>query len=440
MRLSLLALVSVVPAWDGVIYVRAAAQLAAGEGYTLRILHEANRALPTAFYPVGFPAVLAAVRLLGGGLWADRLLQIFACTALVPISYLFARRFRSRRAGRAAAWAAALWPGGVFLSATWLAEPVFALGVALSLLPLAYAHRRLRFHALALAALGLGLIAYLRASSLPMGFLLGALLGFSWFARSGSRSPARGVARRTAAALALGAAVVAIACVPLAPWAYRNARLLGAPVLVSTNGGVNLLLGTRGDGGFAPVGADEECKSAPMREIERDRCYSKRALQVIESAPVSWLGRGLLKLVHTFGHESAPAQCFAEGLSGGSAQSREAWKLWALGLSRLGWTLLLAAAMAGATTIYKQGSPIARAILFAPVVALAGLHVLYLGGDRYHPAVAPMVLALAGIAYAELTRRRTGSAATATSASDTNAPDRLDGSSRERLRSTQERA
>src|SRR6201999_3615689 len=131
-RALLLFCVSVAPSWDGVIYVRAAQQLAAGEGYTLRILSETNAPLPTAFYPVGFPAVLAGVRLLGGGLRADRWLQVAASSALVPLAYFFARRARHRRAGRAAAWAAALWPAGIFLSSTWLAEPVFALGVGLS--------------------------------------------------------------------------------------------------------------------------------------------------------------------------------------------------------------------------------------------------------------------------------------------------------------------
>ena len=413
LRLSLLALVAVVPAWDGVIYVRAAQQLAAGQGYTLRILDETNRALPTAFYPVGFPALLAAVRLAGGSLLADRLLQIGACSALVPVAYLLARRSRHRRAGRAAAWAAALWPGGVFLSATWLAEPIFALGIGLALLPLAYAHRRHRYLALFVAALGLGLTAYVRASSLPMAALLGAMVGYAWFARFGPRL-------RVVAALALGLAVTAAACVPLIPWALRNERVLGAPVLVSTNGGVNLLLGTRGDGGFAPIDADEECKTAPLREVERDRCYAQQAKTVIRQAPIDWLARSLLKLVHTYGHESATAQCFGEGVVGSEA-TRETWKLLALGLSRLGWLVLLCAAIAGGSSMLKRGTPICRAVLLAPIAALAALHMVYLGGDRYHPAVAPMVLALAGIAFAELRKKR----AAVTSGSDTQGSDRL---------------
>jgi 4-amino-4-deoxy-L-arabinose transferase-like glycosyltransferase len=395
LRLALL-LVPASPSWDGVIYVRAAQQLAAGAGYTLRILNEANSATPTAFYPVGFPAVLAGLRLLGGGLLADRFMQVFASSALVPLAYLFARRADSRRAGAAAAWASALWPAGILLSSTWLAEPVFALGVGLALLPLAYARRRQRFAALLIAALGLGVLAYLRSSSLPMATLLGLGLGFSWLQQ-------RPLWRRLLGAAVLGALLTAVACIPLAPWAYRNARRLGAPVLVSTNGGVNLLLGTRGDGGFSSIAPDEPCKTSPLREVERDRCYQRRAIDVIASDPLTWAARGLLKLVHTYGHESAPAQCFGEGLQLPAATATSV-RLWALGLSRLGGLLLLVAAGAGASIVARRAAPTAQAVLFAPILALAALHAVYLGGDRYHAAVAPMLLALAGVGLARWRR------------------------------------
>ncbi|MEY4508830.1 MAG: hypothetical protein RLZZ450_952 [Pseudomonadota bacterium] len=396
LRCALLA-VPAVPSWDGVIYVRAAEQLAAGMGYTLRILSEANKAAPTAFYPVGFPAVLAAVRWLGGSLLADRWLQVLASVGIVPIAYLFARRAYARSAGRAAAWATALWPGGIFLSATWLAEPLFALGVGLALLPLSYARRRQRPGALVIAALGLGTVAYLRSSSLPMATLLGAALGFFWWQRLA-------LPRRALAAGALAVALTALACAPLAPWAWRNQRLLGAPVLVSTNGGVNLLLGARGDGSFATIAPDEECKTSPLREVARDTCYQRRAVALIADEPLTWLARGVLKLVHTFGHESAAAQCFGEGLML-PADRANAWRLWALGLCRLSWLALLIAAGAGASVVVRRSGGTLKAILFTPVLAIAGLHSVYLGGDRYHAAVAPMLMALAGIGFAVWRKR-----------------------------------
>ena len=39
-------------------------------------------------------------------------------------------------------------------------------------------------------------------------------------------------------------------------------------------------------------------------------------------------------------------------------------------------------------------------VVLAPILALALIHFVYIGGDRYHVAVAPMILALAGVALA----------------------------------------
>jgi hypothetical protein len=49
-----------------------------------------------------------------------------------------------------------------------------------------------------------------------------------------------------------------------------------------------------------------------------------------------------------------------------------------------------------------------RGVLLTPIAALAGLHMVYLGGDRYHAAVAPMLMALAGIALARRRDRAPG--------------------------------
>ena len=82
----LLLLVPVAPAWDGTIYERGGVQIAAGEGYTVRIFDPNSKPHATAFYPVGYPAVVAAIRRIGGGRFADRIFQSSATLLLVPIS------------------------------------------------------------------------------------------------------------------------------------------------------------------------------------------------------------------------------------------------------------------------------------------------------------------------------------------------------------------
>jgi 4-amino-4-deoxy-L-arabinose transferase-like glycosyltransferase len=394
LRLTTALLWPLVPSWDGAIYARAAAQLARGEGYTQRILG-LDRATPTAFYPVGYPAMLSAVRRLGGDLRSDLVLQSAIGTSLVPVAYVLARRTAGRRAGQMSAWVAALWPGAILLSATWLAEPLFALGAGLALLPVAYARRRQRARALALSALLLGAVAYVRPSALPIAVFVGASAALAW-----SREPRR--PRAWVAAVRCGALCGALACLPLAPWALRNTAQLGSPVLVSTNGGLNLLIGALADGSFRRP-EPNPCPDG-LHELARERCYTEHALREIRRAPLAWLGRGLHKLWHTFGHESAPAQCFVHALQL-PPEDKTRLSSSVLGVCRLGWLVLLVGAVTGALHVARERPPIMRALLFAPVLALAALHFVYVGGDRYHAAVMPLIAALAGVGYAWLSPR-----------------------------------
>jgi 4-amino-4-deoxy-L-arabinose transferase-like glycosyltransferase len=421
LRFGAVALLPAAPAWDGVIYARAAEQLARGEGYTQRSLDPAAPARPTAFFPVGLPAVLAVPRWLGLGNALDLVLQALAGALLVPLGAAFARRAHGRRAGRYAAWALALWPGGVLLSVSYLAEPLFALGCGTALLPLLYARRRHRLRALCIGAPALGLVAYLRPTALVVLALTAlSLAALAWRERAASFTKPESSARKPwlfankARLLARSAGIVALALalgvVPLAPWMLRNARTLGAPVLVSTNGGVNLLLGTVGEGSYGAVPPEVDCPHG-MREIARDRCRSQRARDRIATDPLGWIARGALKLADTFGHESAPAYYVAETL-GAPGPRRERALLGMLAVSRVAWLALVALAAVGGAWIWRTQrtnearSTLAALLVLAPIAALAALHFLYIGGDRYHAGVMPMIGALAGVGLATLRRDR----------------------------------
>jgi 4-amino-4-deoxy-L-arabinose transferase-like glycosyltransferase len=400
-RVALALWAPVEPSWDGAVYVRAAEQLARGEGYTLRILDERLPPKPTAYYPIGYAALLSLVHRLGGDTRADLVLQALLGAALVPLAYLLARRAGGRRSGRFAAWAAALWPGSALLSMSFLAEPLFAFGLGMALLPLAYARRARRIHALAASALLLGAVAYVRATALPIALCLGLCLGLGSNHRTRDRRLARLVH-----AFAFSALSLMLALVPLSPWVLRNVHALGGPVLVSSNGGANLLIGTRGDGGYAPLPSDSACYARDLPELARDSCFARAARAQITSDPLGWLARGVLKLANTFGHESAPAQAFQDGLRlhGAMLGTIDAIGTLSLGICRLAFLSLAAAALAGALILVRRGPALARGLLFAPCVALAALHFVYLGGDRYHLAVMPCLLALEGVGLGELTR------------------------------------
>jgi 4-amino-4-deoxy-L-arabinose transferase-like glycosyltransferase len=391
LRLACVAWLSPGPSWDGVIYERAAEQLARGEGYTRRILGETAEAKPTAFFPPGFPALLSLLHRQAGGPELDSWLQVLASSSLVPLAWLLGRRLGGYRAGRHAAWLVALWPGGILLAASWFSEPVFSALMGFALIPWLYARARTRFRAMLWTAGLLGLAAYVRSTALAVAVCVGAATGLlAW------SSPAARFGRTV-----LGAGLaLAISCVPLAPWVVRNQLALGAPVLVSTNGGFNLLLGTVGEGSYMSLDPAMDCPRG-LTEIAADACRNERALQRIAADPWAWAARGVLKVLHTVGHDSAPVQSLFGSASKEGPRARTA--LSALALCRGFWLPFMALAWVGALHLVRERGLRTRGVLLAaPLVGVLALHFVYIGGDRYHAPLVPMFAALAGLALVRI--------------------------------------
>jgi hypothetical protein len=393
-RLALALALPITPAWDGVIYARAAEQIARGAGFTRMILAPGQPPAPTAFYPVGLPAVLAPLHLLELGPRADLALQCLFGSLVVPIAYALARRVAGRRAAVIAAWLSACWPGGVLLSLSWMTEPSFLVPIGLAIVVVAWSRRRRRALALATAAVLASLAAYIRPTALPI--LAIVAIGLAFVDRA-----ERGLVRGVVSNLAL---VALVAVVVLSPWATRNAAALGAAVPVSTNGGYNLLVGTFGEGSYDAIPAHADCPHG-LGEIAKDSCRTRLALSRIRESPGDAIARGLLKLTHTFGHESAPAEILASSLDVDPA-TRDSVRWWTLGICRAFWLGLLAAALAGALAHSRRRRRIdaVDVALFAPIAATALLHALTIGGDRYHTHLVPAFVACAAITLRGSTR------------------------------------
>jgi hypothetical protein len=393
---TLVALLPVQPAWDGVLYLRAAEQLAAGEGYTLRMLRLDAEPLPTAFYPVGYPALLSLLVGVGLSGAALRVAQGLLASLSVLGAGLLGRRLAGLRAGRAAAWIMALHPGSILLAAGYLAEPVFAAALALLL---AFAVHRRRRRDLTPLALPLGALALVRPVSAVLAVLLPSLDALL-----------RGGARKALGAAFGAALLVGLA---LAPWTLHNEFALGSPVPIATNGGFNLLLGTVGAGNFAalPVGVDcrrDDIEVGPAAHFEaaKDRCRSRRAVARIAADPLGALGRAALKLGDTFGHESSPARHLAAALDHPED-----------GPIAIAGSVLCTLAIFAIYGLAWRGrsrhlSARTRLALLVPLVSTALLHGLVLGGDRYHLAVVPCLAALAGAGWPSRDPRRIARAVT----------------------------
>lgn len=383
------------PAWDGVPFERAAEDIAAGRGFTRAMFSRDQPPIATAFYPVGLPAALAVIRTTGAGRQGDLLFQCVVGVLTVPVGYALGRRLGGRRTGALTAWLAALWPGGVLLSLSWMTEPLFSLLVATSSAIIAWSSFRTRTRSLALAVGVLSLATYVRPSGLVVAAAL--VLATLWIDR---RQPAP--FRRAGIHVALS---LVVASSILAPWALRNAAAIGTPIPVSTNGGFNLLLGTTGDGRFGEMPADIDCPAA-LGEVAKDRCRADRALARISDRPLHALARGALKLVHTFGHESSPSEIWASSLELDD-EDRASARLFALAVSQPFWLSLLVASGAGGVLVWRRrpmGAP--GAAILAPLAGTALVHAVYLGGDRYHAPTVLLLCALAAFAIVELRRTR----------------------------------
>src|SRR5438552_6567742 len=265
---------------DPAFYLHAATELASGHGYRF------FDGQATAYYPVGYPAVLSVVIVLvrhtplpdnlpraAGGL------NVVLGLANVLLVFHLARRLVAESVAITAAGVVARFPSLILHSAALLSETLFitlvlaALSVALWR-PLDSVSRR------RLAAVGviIGLAALVRPPALLLPFPLMLALrraGFSW----------PDAARRFA--VVLGMAVVV-----LLPWTVRNALVFHAPVLVSTNIGDDLCIGHHpgAPGSWAkPASCAQGHPPAPRTqyEIERNRVNAERAVRFAAGHPVA---------------------------------------------------------------------------------------------------------------------------------------------------------
>jgi 4-amino-4-deoxy-L-arabinose transferase-like glycosyltransferase len=251
-------------------------QIAAGHGY---ISYTNGKA--TSYYPIGYPATLAAV------FWlqehtplpdsqprAVALLHALMGTATVWFTYLIGRSLLGRRAGLAAAALVALFPNLVLNVPTYTLETAFVFWSTAALAVIAThdwragppSNRRL----LAFGTV-LGLTVLTRPFSLP--FVLGLLLAVLLL-RAGWRR-----------ALASVAITLVPVLVLMTPWTIRNLHAMHAFVPISTNLGDTACLdrSMNADGGFQWAVAG--CGDPSLPEAPRNRENIKKAASFVVHHP-----------------------------------------------------------------------------------------------------------------------------------------------------------
>jgi hypothetical protein len=277
-----------------------AVRLARGLGYTWAWPDGA--VTYAAHYPVGYPALLAAVYFVfGERVGAAMLLNACFGAATVYVVHRLAATRASRAGSNLAAALVALHPALVFytpaLMTEGLAGTLIALSALVSIAPRPSADgapRRSPSFALTWTGAIAGVATLVRPQSLLVAPFFGAL----------------GVSRATAKRrLVAACAVTAVALAVCAPWTIRNCRRMEACALVSANAGWNLLIGAaEGATGswvsLDAIGVPREC-STVWAEAAKDACFERAAVGAIRRDPLRWLGLVPRKLAVTFDYAGA---------------------------------------------------------------------------------------------------------------------------------------
>jgi 4-amino-4-deoxy-L-arabinose transferase-like glycosyltransferase len=285
---------------DEQVYTDLARQLASGHGYS-------DGGTPTAYRPPGYPFLLLPFYLLGGGsVVVLRLAGVLCFGGAVWFTYLVGRRTGSAAAGALAAAVLACYPLMIYTSAALYPQvPALLLLLVMIEFGLRAVDGRRRWTYTVLSGLCGGLLTITVPSFAPSILLLVAAM--VWRLR-------RGVAVRMVALLLIAAAVIPVA------WSVRNAVSLHAFVPVSTNNGVNLLLGNNADatpssGTNVDISAyDHEAKARGLDEVGIDGFYRDSA--------VHWMAGHVFDATMLYSGKVAHTFVYSDSLkTGGQAAS-----------------------------------------------------------------------------------------------------------------------
>ncbi len=259
--------------WDGV----ARAFLVSG------VLH------PGTYWPPLYPLMLAGIyRAAGHDPGTVRLWQALLGTITCMLLYGIGRRIGGARVGLVAAGLGAVYPLFVFFSGVLMAETLLVFLTAAALL------LALRFETACSTAqaAALGAVLGLGALCKPVVLAWALLLLWGWWRRCGLSLGQRG---------ARVAAVVGTMGLVVAPWTVRNALVTGFFVPISSNLGMNLMVGNEpGANGRYQNDVDYiamfDRLTGSGHPVARDRRAVREALGWVAEAPARFTGLVFRKL------------------------------------------------------------------------------------------------------------------------------------------------
>lgn len=337
---------------------------------------------PTAFFPIGYPLFLAPFyAVFGPHLIVAQLLNMLLRLGTAAAIYTIAlRTTEHEQIARGTFILVAFFPSLFFYTLVTCSDVLF-MAICVLTLRLMIPMERLTFGRTVLLGLLIGYGASVRTVLLVFPLVL-----FVWYAV---------ISRRPLRVLAHLALVLVIQASVLAPWAYRNARVFGQFVPISTNGGYNLYLGHNpaATGGFNSIGLPRPPDD--LDEVARDRWYREQATAYIRSNPGQLVPITARKMLYLFMRDD-------QGVS--TATKRTYTAVPAAGLflatiiSDLFYFVVLGLAVLGGIflIIGRAGNRRTWLVLLYCAYHVA-VYLPFFGMDRYHLPLLPVLSLLAVI-------------------------------------------
>lgn len=197
----------------------------------LRTGRYAENGISTAYWPVGYPVFLASVMgLFGNKVLVGQLANLALSAGCLVVLHRFClERFGHSKVADVAVVLLAVYPNHMGYSVGLYSEPLYTL---LLLVLVAYTKPDSSYLRFALMGFLVGAATLVKAQMLLLGPILLFMLGLkNW--------------SRPAISLAANRALIGtlFMLLTILPWTWRNQVVMGAPVPVSTNGGMSLLAG-----------------------------------------------------------------------------------------------------------------------------------------------------------------------------------------------------
>lgn len=355
------------PRFDELAYIGHAVRLSQGEGY----VDEARR--KTAFWPVGYPACLAAAYRLTGSRPATGIgLQIGIGTLTCLLLYFLGKQTFGVPVARVASLLLAIYPNQVAFSTLQLTEPLFTL-----LLVGAFALLLRSLNAGSWRYAGVGVLLGLAALTRPAILLFPLLLPFWYFSQG----------RRWRHALGASLVVFCSTLVTVSPWMVRNHQLSGRWTDICIGRGYDFWAGNNPQalGGYRHP-KDFGARLWNGAEHDWERGYGL-GWETICEAPWTAVIRALGKITYFFALETDGV---VWNLKGFYRAPPLLWTLVLLLLANAAYVAMLAIGLLGLLSSPWRSPPTSLFLLLSGYLVI--IAVVFFGDPRYHFALVPLML------------------------------------------------